>query len=34
MRIPTDDLSTARDTAFEEIRARVLGTQMAERQLA
>ena len=29
-----DDLSTARDTAFAKIRARVLGTAMAERELA
>jgi 5-methyltetrahydropteroyltriglutamate--homocysteine methyltransferase len=29
-----DDLSTARDTAFDKIRTRVLGTRMAEQQLA
>jgi 5-methyltetrahydropteroyltriglutamate--homocysteine methyltransferase len=28
-----DDTSTARETAFEKIRARVLGTQLAARQL-
>ena len=28
-----DDLSTARDTAFAKIRARVLGTEMASREL-
>lgn len=28
-----DDLSTARDTAFAKIRARVLGTEMAERKI-
>jgi 5-methyltetrahydropteroyltriglutamate--homocysteine methyltransferase len=29
-----DDLSTARDTAFAKIRARVLGTELASRELA
>ncbi len=28
-----DDISTARDTAFEKIRARVVGTDMAARHL-
>lgn len=30
----SDDTSTGRDTAFEKIRARVLGTELASRQLA
>jgi 5-methyltetrahydropteroyltriglutamate--homocysteine methyltransferase len=28
-----DDTSTARETAFEKIRARVLGTELASREL-
>jgi len=28
-----DDISTARDTAFQKIQARVVGTDMAARQL-